>query len=231
MSLLQLFTNNAVSLLQVSISSSDTTIVLQPGQGASFPQPTNPGEYFLVTLESIAAPLNREIVKISGRAGDVLTVHPAGRAQEGTTAQAWTAVNTLVDHRITAETIRQAFLQPVAPPPSGTGGYEYSPVTVNAITQENIAVVEYAHAHRGNKFWISMVSDQSFQAQHFEVLTVVQGDLSTDSETLTWTKTNRIGYNFAGEVLLSLNTATKELTLQWDNQELVDDLQVTVVRI
>jgi hypothetical protein len=231
MSLLQLFTNNAISLLQVSISASDTTIVLQPGQGALFPLPTNPGEFFLITLESIASPLNREIIKISGRVGDILTVHPTGRAQEGTVAQVWPAINTLVDHRITAETIRQAFLQPIAPPPSGTGGYEYSPVTIFSSTSDTVADVIYSHTHRGNKFWVSMVCEQNFKSQHFEVLTLVEGSLSANAETVTWTRTNRIGYNFLGMLTISLDTSLKQLNVGWTNAEPLVDVTVSVVRI
>lgn len=103
---LQIFTNNAVSLLQEDISASALLIKVQPGLGALFPQPINPGEWFVVTLETVAAPLQREIVKIIGRSGDDLIVDPAGRGWEGTTAQSWTAGEVLVDHRVTAGTLR-----------------------------------------------------------------------------------------------------------------------------
>ena len=129
MSVLQLFTNNAVSLLHLPLSVAGTTIQLQPGLGTEFPQPVNQGEFFLVTLEDIANPTLREIVKIIARSGDVLTIDPAGRGQEGTSIQFWDANSTLVDHRITAETIRQAFLQPAGgegpqgiPGPAGAKG-------------------------------------------------------------------------------------------------------------
>lgn len=103
---LQLFTNNAVALLNVGITSSDLSITVQPGLGVLFPQPVNPGEWFLVTLEDINAPINREIIKVIGRTGDTFTIDPAGRGWEGTTAQAWPADDTLVDHRVTAATLR-----------------------------------------------------------------------------------------------------------------------------
>lgn len=112
MAVLQLFTNNAIALLQTNIGPTSMTVQVQPGLGALYPQPVNPGEFFLVTLESINAPLATEIIKITGRVGDVFTV--GARGQENTTAQAWTADETLVDHRVTAETMRQAFLQPVS---------------------------------------------------------------------------------------------------------------------
>ena len=233
MALLQLFTNNAISLLQANISASDTTILLQPGLGAEFPQPVNPGEFFLITLETIAAPLHREIIKVTGRTGDTLT--GCVRAQEGTSSRSWVAFDTLVDHRITAETIRQAFLQPVAPilppPASGAGGYPYTPVTVPATTTQGVAVVDYSDFQRGNKFWVSMVNPANGQAQAFEVLTIIQGLLSLNSETVDFTRSNRIGHNFLGSVLVTLNTSAKQISVSWKNDEPTANVVVTVIRI
>jgi hypothetical protein len=230
MALLQLFTNNAVSLLQANISASDTTIIVQPGLGAEFPQPVNPGEFFLITLENIAAPLQREIIKVMGRSGDVLT--GCIRAQEGTFAQSWPATNTLVDHRITAETIKQAFLQPVAPPPSsGTGGYVYAPVTILPLQSDSVSTVVYSDYRRGNKFWVTMVAPTIDLAQTFEVLTLVNGSIAGNAETVTWTRSNRLGYNFLGSLGVTLNTSTKELTVSWTNNEPNVSVTVTIVRI
>jgi len=119
---LQLFTNNAISILDQNLSPTGTVIHLAQNYGPLFPVPQNPGEFFLVTLETTTAPFHREIVKIDQRVGDDLHVAAGGRAQEGTTAQAWTAGLTIVDHRITAETIRQAFLQPVSSGGTGDAG-------------------------------------------------------------------------------------------------------------
>jgi hypothetical protein len=102
----QLFANNAVSLLNSPITASATTLTVMPGHGAMFPQPTAPNEYFLITLEDQLA-TTREIVRVNGRSGD--TFFNMQRGQEGTVAQAWTAslgADTLVDHRVTAETMR-----------------------------------------------------------------------------------------------------------------------------
>ena len=108
MSSLQLFSNNAVSLLNASISDTDLTLALLPGTGQHFPYPVNPGEFFLLTLEETAAPFNREIVKVISRTGDTCIIDVAGRGQEGTLAKSWPANDTLVDHRITAETMKRA---------------------------------------------------------------------------------------------------------------------------
>jgi Head domain of trimeric autotransporter adhesin len=109
----QLFTNNAVSLLTAPLSPLSTSLTVIPGHGALFPQPTGDGsDYFLITLEDQAATI-REIIKVTGRAGDTLTFSLADRALEAAAGVthvplAWTAGvggETLVDHRVTAETL------------------------------------------------------------------------------------------------------------------------------
>lgn len=103
----QLFGNNASSLLAASISDSDLTIQVAGGFGALFP---NPGvdEYFLVTLENDSGDI--EVVKITSRTSDLLTVPPAGRGQEGTSAQSWTNGQARVELRLTRGTM-EVFLQ------------------------------------------------------------------------------------------------------------------------
>jgi microcystin-dependent protein len=103
----QLFGNNASSLLAASISDSDLTIQLTTGFGALFP---NPGadEYFLVTLENDSGDI--EVVKITARSTDLLTVPTAGRGQEGTSAQAWTNGQARVELRLTRGTM-EVFIQ------------------------------------------------------------------------------------------------------------------------
>lgn len=84
---MQLFANNADSLLDGAIAADSASIALKAGDGAKFPLPTG-GDYFLATLFQKVGTneSNYEIVKVTARAGDVLTVV---RAQEGTTAQAY----------------------------------------------------------------------------------------------------------------------------------------------
>jgi len=110
---IQLFTNNAVALLQAPISASDTSLVVMTGYGNLFPQPSAPGEYFLITLEDQSASA-REIIKVTGRSGDIFT--GLVRGMEGTTPQNWSASlgsDTLVDHRITAETMQRTMQLPL----------------------------------------------------------------------------------------------------------------------
>ena len=72
---LQLFTNNAISILDQNLSPTDTVIQLAQNYGPLFPIPQNPGEFFLVTLETTTAPFHREIVKIDHRV-DIPAVVP-----------------------------------------------------------------------------------------------------------------------------------------------------------
>lgn|GEM_PF-1211624 len=101
-----LFANNATSTLAGSISNVAVTCNLAPGTGALFP---NPGadEYFVMTFTDAATGILKEIVHVTGRASDTLTIV---RAQEGTTALAWTAGD-IAAHLNTAGTM-QGLVQP-----------------------------------------------------------------------------------------------------------------------
>ena len=82
-----LYTNNATSLLTADIGTSDTTINITSGAGELFPVISSASEYFYVTL---ADDTYNEIVKVTSRDGDTLTVV---RAQDGTSARSWITGN------------------------------------------------------------------------------------------------------------------------------------------
>lgn len=90
-----LFTNNAVGTLASSATLTASSITLTTGHGALFPAITG-SNYFYATL--VDAANNYEIVKVTARATDVLTVT---RAQEGTAARAFAAASKL-ELRVTA---------------------------------------------------------------------------------------------------------------------------------
>ena len=90
--------NNALGYLAADISASDTGIALGTGEGSAFPTLTGT-QYFYATLVSAAGTL--EIVKVTARVGDALTVV---RAQEGTIANGF-ATGTRVELRVTASSI------------------------------------------------------------------------------------------------------------------------------
>jgi hypothetical protein len=79
------FTNFARTTLAIGAASGATSLTLASGTGSRFPT-LGVDEYFYMTLEN--ASLVREIVKVTARAGDLLTIV---RAQDNTTAQTWNA--------------------------------------------------------------------------------------------------------------------------------------------
>jgi hypothetical protein len=89
------FANNAYSTLAASITSSATSVTLTTGEGARFPTLTG-ADYFYATL--IDSLNNLEIVKVTARSTDVLTIV---RGSESSTARAYAAGDRL-EQRITA---------------------------------------------------------------------------------------------------------------------------------
>lgn len=77
------FTNNASGVLASSITTSSTSITLTTGQGSLFPS-LAAGEFFYATL--VDSSNNYEIVKVTARSTDVMTVV---RAQDNTSARAF----------------------------------------------------------------------------------------------------------------------------------------------
>lgn len=90
-----LFSNNASATLAASITSVQTSLTLTTGQGALFPAVSG-SDYFYATIANSSNTI--EIVKVTARSADVLTVV---RAQEGTTASAFSSGGK-VELRLTA---------------------------------------------------------------------------------------------------------------------------------
>lgn len=83
----QLFANNATSTLASGINNSVTSLTLATGEGARFPSPTG-GDFFLATLtQAGATETSWEVVKVTARSTDTLTIV---RAYEGAAAT-WAA--------------------------------------------------------------------------------------------------------------------------------------------
>ncbi|MER5005931.1 glycine-rich domain-containing protein [Atlantibacter hermannii] len=98
MALTLLAANNAQTVLAAGISSSATSITVNTGTGALFPSPVSGTSYFKLTLVDAATGSLTEIVHVTARSGDVMTIQ---RGQEGTTARAWSA-NDLAANMMTA---------------------------------------------------------------------------------------------------------------------------------
>lgn len=97
---MQLFTNNANSTLAAGITDVATSLTLATGKGALFPSPTG-GDFFMLTLTQAEAETSWEVVKVTARTGDALTIV---RAQEGTTGAAW-GTGSKAELRVTAEAL------------------------------------------------------------------------------------------------------------------------------
>lgn len=86
MALQLLAANNASTLLVSGISAASTTLQVSTGTGDLFPSPVPGTSYFKATLTSLAAGKTKEIVHVTARSGDTLTIT---RGQEGTAAASW----------------------------------------------------------------------------------------------------------------------------------------------
>ena len=80
-----LFSNNSSTTIAGAITNTALTVNLAPGAGAEFPNP-GAGQYFVGTFNDAATGLLTEIVWVTARSGDTLTIT---RAQEGTVALNW----------------------------------------------------------------------------------------------------------------------------------------------
>lgn len=101
MALQLLAANNAQSVLAAGISASATSLTLNTGTGALFPSPVSGTSFFKLTLIDAATGQLNEIVHVTAKSGDVLTIV---RGQEGTSARAWSA-NDIAANMLTAGTI------------------------------------------------------------------------------------------------------------------------------
>ena len=132
----QLFANNASTTLASNIASGDTTLIVSAGAGALFPSPTG-GDYFLITMVGVTSGVETswEIIKVTARSTDTLTIV---RAQESTTAAAWTT-GTKIELRLTAGSmntvgpivLNQTTVSSNKSIDSGVNGLSVGPMTVN----------------------------------------------------------------------------------------------------
>jgi hypothetical protein len=113
-----LFSNNATAQLAADVAPGDLSLAVQLGQGARFPTPLT-GQIFKLTVQNVVTGAF-EIMNVTARSGDALTVE---RAREGTTAIAFTAATAIAQLRPTAETMEK--LQEAG---AGSGGGSGAPL-------------------------------------------------------------------------------------------------------
>lgn len=151
----QLYPNNARSVLNGDITIGATTLAVTPGTGADFPSPAN-GHYFLLTLASVSGNGEDawEIVKVTGRSTDTLTIV---RAQEGTTAQAWTS-GTIVEARLTGGTLDKF---------GDLGSTSHNPSSGGTISRESRRTIITSSGQGAITLTLGADSTQNWQAGDF----------------------------------------------------------------
>lgn len=107
-------TNNAAATLASSLTNVATSLTLASGTGALFPSFTTTGsslgalsDYFNLTLTQTGTETSWEVVKVTARTGDVLTI---SRGREGTTAVAW-ASGSKAELRLTSQILSETYIQ------------------------------------------------------------------------------------------------------------------------
>ncbi|EMF7827649.1 TPA: hypothetical protein SO905_004226 [Yersinia enterocolitica] len=101
MALTLLSANNASTVLSAGISASATTLTVNTGTGVLFPSPVSGTSFFKLTLVDAATGTLTEIVHVTARTGDTMTIV---RGQEGTTNRLWSA-NDIAANMMTAGTL------------------------------------------------------------------------------------------------------------------------------
>jgi microcystin-dependent protein len=89
-----LFANNAIGSLAAPINAQAIEVQLAAGQGDLFPNPVVGKQYFLMTFVDALTGLVNEIVAVTARSGDVMTII---RGQESTEPLAWLAGDSAVN--------------------------------------------------------------------------------------------------------------------------------------
>lgn len=93
--------NNAQTVLASAINPTQTSLAVSTGTGDLFPSPVSGKSFFILTLVDNATGTSSEIVHVTARSGDTMTIV---RGQEGTTPRAWSATD-IVANMVTAGTI------------------------------------------------------------------------------------------------------------------------------
>ncbi|MDN0096584.1 hypothetical protein [Yersinia rohdei] len=101
MALTLLSANNASTVLSAGISASATTLTVNTGTGTLFPSPVPGTSFFKLTLIDAATGTLTEIVHVTSRTADTMTIV---RAQEGTVNRLWSA-NDIAANMMTAGTL------------------------------------------------------------------------------------------------------------------------------
>ena len=173
-----LYANNASCRLAEDLTAGETSIQLETGKGALFPNPST-GEIFIVTLENLVTGV-REIMFCTDRVNDVLEVE---RGQEGTDAVEWTnGPNVLLQNRATAGTFEHLEEQ------TGGGGGS-SPIIIQLacsdLTTNIIAGTRRAYVRSPASFTIAEVRASLLDDALYDPVVI---DINKNGSTILSTK-------------------------------------------
>ncbi|WP_319764527.1 hypothetical protein [Maridesulfovibrio sp.] len=113
------FNNNGYGTLGAGITDVQTTITLSLGQGERFPEYPNGNDYSYITIQSLSNPGDVEVMRVTGRNGDVLTVERG--ASDEHPAKAFVAGD-YVYLGLPAEAVRDLFQIDSSPAPGTFSG-------------------------------------------------------------------------------------------------------------
>lgn len=169
---IQVFSNNATTTLATSIASGTTSLQVTSGTGSLFPALSS-GNWFIATIMHIVSNTVTayEIVQATARVSDTLTIV---RAQEGTSAQAWTAGDTIAllptaggYRQFTQPSQAQAFSTNIAQDVGAANAYSVTltPPLTNHIPGMPI-IWKAAHGNTGNCTFNDGVGVQTLFTAH-----------------------------------------------------------------
>lgn len=179
-----IWANVAKTTLAGPINATTTTIVVQAGSGALFPNPGQ-NQYFTVTMIPASTGIPGEIMWCTGRSGDTLTVI---RAQEGTTGTAYLAGDT-VSNRVTAGGLLGPAQIPTYPGNPNTflageaGSAEESPDFVWDTVDKALWVCVVGSSNPATTLWLQTNTYQALSANAAYFVNAATGSDSNDGKT------------------------------------------------
>lgn len=204
------FSNNAFCGLSAPLLIGGNQLLVDPTRAELFPSPTAP-DYFYVTLESTDF-TQREIVKVTRRVGNLLTV--SERGCDGTVERDWYVGQTIVDHRVTAGTL-STFLQ----------GARRQGVLISSAQTALIDVVPWdGQANKALKWLVTINCPSESKTCSFELLALTGGALLTP----TWTRVGFLGHSV--NILINITNGIDKVNLFITNHE-SSEISLDLVRI
>ena len=196
----QLFTNNAISEVFSPLTIGGTTLTIVPGDETKFPTISGgSGDFFLLTIEVGST---REIVKVNSTSANNFGIL---RAQEGTSAAAWSASAT-VALRVTAGQLQALFPVDLADDDQATGTL---PVKLGGTGQTGYSVGDLIIATAAQVLSVlSIGATNSLVVSNGTTPVYTSDPIVATLQALTAIKTGAVPSS-TGAVQLSNNTAIK----------------------